>query len=457
MPITFGGLASNLDTNAIVTGLMKAQRIPLDALNAQQAQVSSAAGTITSFMSSVSALQTIANTLSTPAGLSSLSATSSDTSVSPAASAGAQPGSYSVQVMALAQETRLKSNTQASSSDALGMNGSLSIGVGTGTAASITIDSSDSLTSIASKITNSGARVTASVMYDGSQYRLLVRGLDTGAANGVTVTESGTSLGLDDPTNTYQTATDSLVKVDNIPVTRSTNLLVGVLPGISLALGKVTSSPATITIAPDPVAMGAKINTFVTAYNAIVSSAHFDAGYGTLAAANSVLAGDSSIRTTLDRLSHIVANNVAGTTGKYTTLSSIGLHLTSDGTITLDQAALTSAIGTDPQAISKLFVTDPTIGATGAMGLLSTTIDALVKGSTSTLGARFDSLTARATRLGDDANKMSTQDDAYQTALQNQFTNLELAMSSIKAQSSALASLIGLTNSSVGATTVSTG
>jgi flagellar hook-associated protein 2 len=457
MPITFGGLASNLDTNAIVTGLMKAQRIPLDALNAQQAQVSQAASSLTTFLSNVTALQTAARTLSTPAGLSSLAATSTDAGVVVSAGVGAQAGTYSVQVDSLAQETRIKSDPQSSSSAALGTTGTLSVQIGSGAPTPIAIDDTDSLTSIAAKLTSSGARISASVMYDGSQYRLLVRGLDTGAASNVAITESGTALGLDTPANTYQTSTDAQLEIDNIPVTRSTNLIVGVLPGVSFALNKPTAAPSTVSIAADPTAMGAKINTLVSAFNTVVSSAHFTAGYGTVAASSSVLAGDSSIRSTLDRLSRVMSSNVAGTTGKYTTLSSIGLHLTKDGSVQLDQAALTSALAADPQAISRLFVTDATTGSTGAMSLLATTIDALTKGTSSTLGSRVGSLTAQASRLSDDVVKLTARDDAYEVTLRNQFTNLELAMSEIKAQSGALGSLVGLVNSSVGATTTSTG
>ena len=457
MPITFGGLASNLDTNAIITGLAKAQRIPLNALNARQAQVSSAAGSLTSFMASVTALQTAAATLSTPTGLSSLAATSTDGGVVVSAGAGAQPGSYSVDVISLAKETRIKSDTQSSSSAGLGMSGSLSVQIGAGSAVPIAINGSDSLTDIAAKITGSGARVTASVMYDGSQYRLLVRGLDTGDASNVTIAESGTALGLDTPANTYQISADSHVKVDNIPVSRSTNLIVGVLPGISFALSKPTTTTATATIAADPTAMATKIGSLVTAFNAVVSSAHFTAGYGTVQASNSVLAGDSAIRSTLDRLSRVIGDKVAGTTGKYTTLSSIGLHLAKDGSIQLDQARLTTALGADPGAISRLFVTDLTAGTTGAMSRLATTIDLLVTGKTSTLGSRQGSLTAQASRLSDDSIKLTAQDDAYEASLRNQFTQLELTMSDIKAQNSSLASLIGLTNSAVGATSTSTG
>lgn len=457
MPITFGGLASNLDTNAIVTGLAKAQRIPLDALNARQALVSNAASSLTSFMSNVTALQTAAAALSTSAGLSSLAASSNDTGVVVSAGAGAQPGSYSIDVIALAKESRIKSDTQASSSEALGMSGEISLQIGGGVPLPISVDFTDSLTSIAAKISSSGARVTASVMYDGSEYRLLVRGLDTGDDNNVTITESGTTLGLDAAANNYQLASNSQIKVDNIPITRSTNLIVGVLPGVSFALSKPTTTTATATIAADPTAMATKIGGLVAAFNTVVSSAHFTAGYGTVQASNSVLAGDSAIRSTLDRLSRIIGDNVAGTTGKYTTLSSIGLHLTKDGTIQLDKATLETALGADPDSVSKLFVSDANLGRTGAMSRLTSTITLLATGAKSTLGARHGSLTAQASRLSDDSVRLTARDDAYEAALRNQFMQLELTMSGIKAQNGALASLIGLANSSVGVTTTSTG
>lgn len=444
MSITFGGLASNLDTNAIVTGLMAAQRVPLDQLTARQTLVSGAADSLTSFMSNVSALRAAAKTLADPAGFSSFTSTSSDPGVVASSSAGAQAGSYSVQVTALAHEQRTKSDPQSSSTSGLGMAGTLSLQVGAGTQYDIAITATDSLTSIAAKITTSGARATASVLYDGSQYRLLVRGLDTGAANSIALTENGTTLGLDTPANTYQGATDSSVDVDGIPVTRSTNLVVGVLPGMSLALTKLMAAAGTVTVAPDPAGLATKINAMVTTYNSVVSSAHFAAGYGSIKASNSVLAGDSTIRSTLDKLSRTLSNNVPGTTGKYTTLSSVGLHLTSDGSLQLDKDKLATALAADPQAVNRLFVTDPTVGATGAMGLLTTAIDSFTATPTSILTGRVASLRSQATKLSDDVTRLTALDDAYEVMLRNQFTQLELTISGIKSQSNALASLTGL-------------
>jgi flagellar hook-associated protein 2 len=315
--------------------------------------------------------------------------------------------------------------------------------VGSGTAVDVGVSATDSLADIADNINKSGARVTASVLYDGSQYRLLVRGMDSGASNAVNLSESGTALNLADPANTYQAATDSHIKIDGIDITRSTNVVQGALPGLTLTLTKETSSAAAVSVSNDPSALTTKINALVSAYNDMVTTAHATAGYGTSVASNSVLQSDTAIRTTLDRLSHVLTSAVPGTSGKYTTLSSVGLSSNKDGTIKLDSTKLTQALTADPSGVAKLFNTDASTGANGAMGLLTAAIDSLTTGTNAVLTGRVTALNKQAQKLTDDATALQRRIDLYQQQLQNQFTALETTMGSIKAQNSAFAGLTG--------------
>ena len=66
------------------------------------------------------------------------------------------------------------------------MAGDISLQVGSGVPALVNVLATDSLTDIAAKINQSGQRVGPSVLFDGTTYKLQVRGLDTGAANAVT-------------------------------------------------------------------------------------------------------------------------------------------------------------------------------------------------------------------------------------------------------------------------------
>ncbi|MBK7395700.1 MAG: hypothetical protein IPJ34_05190 [Myxococcales bacterium] len=79
--ITFGGLATGLDTNALITGLMAAERFPYDALTTKSNLVAGARATISAMSSKLNALKTAADALSEPAGFASLVATSSDAAV----------------------------------------------------------------------------------------------------------------------------------------------------------------------------------------------------------------------------------------------------------------------------------------------------------------------------------------------------------------------------------------
>jgi flagellar hook-associated protein 2 len=448
MTITFSGLSSGLDTQAIVSAMVKVEQVPLTRIQARQSDATSAKSGLSSFMSTISSLRTASAALSDPTGFSSLSATSGVAGVSASILGASSPGSFSVQVTQLATEQRTQSDGQTSSTDALGQNGTLDLTDGTGAAVSVNVTADDSLTSIAAKIATSGARATASVTYDGAQYHLLLRGLDTGAANALTIGESGTSLGLSTPANTYQAAGDAKLTLDGFQVTRPTNVVTGAIPGVTLNLSSTSSTPGTVTVASDSSALKSKISGFVSAYNTVLSSAHFTAGYGTITAQATLLQGDSAVRETMSRLTSVLTETVPGTTGKYTNLGSVGVALAKDGSLTFDATKLDAALLANPDAVAKIFTTNTATGATGVMGTLDTTVDSLTVGSSAVLQSRVDALGKQATQLGDDATRMQTRIDTFTTAMQAQFTALEVTMSNIKIQSSAYQSLFNAGSSS---------
>ncbi|MEO8876695.1 MAG: flagellar cap protein FliD N-terminal domain-containing protein, partial [Polyangiaceae bacterium] len=193
--INFGGLASGLDTAGIVTSLVAAESVPLTALQTKASNVASASSTISAFSSTLATLASAATALSTASGFNAFTASSSTSAVVATTTGSATGGSYDISVSQLAKAQRTYSDPQSSSTTALGMTGSLSLTVGSGSPFNVDVTSNQSLTDIAAAISSSGARLTASVVFDGTQYRLQVAGLDTGASNAITFGESGTSLG----------------------------------------------------------------------------------------------------------------------------------------------------------------------------------------------------------------------------------------------------------------------
>lgn len=437
MTITIPGLGTGLDTTAIIQSLVSTRQGPITALQSRQTNVNAASATISTFSSKLAALATAARALDTSSEFNATSATSSDTaSVVASSTGGTATGSYNVQVNQLAKEQRTKSSSFASASDALNMSGTLSFTIGSGSAVSVSVANTDSLTDIAAKISASGARISASVIYDGTNYHMMVRGLDTGAANSISFDERGfrgrDTLGLTRTTTNYQNAQDAAFTVDGISMTRPTNQVTGAIPGVTLALVKTTTSAVSVTVATDPSALKTKVQAFVSAYNDVVNSGHSAAGYGATKATNPVLSGDRAIRGSLDRLSPIIASAVSGTSGAYTTLASVGIKLQNNGTLLFTESTFNAAVAADPIAVSKLFITDTAIGATGVMSRFGTTIDNLTN-TGSLVTTRLDSLSSESRRIGTDITKKQLDLTAYSEALTKQFASLESQVGRYKA------------------------
>ena len=440
MTISLGGLASGIDTDSLVTSLVAAARQPIDQLNARKAQVDSASQTVTTISSKLSAVKTAALALTTLVGFGATAASSSDTAIVASANGGAQVGSYSLSVSALARSQKLKSDTVASSTAALGQTGSLKIQVGSGTALTVNVGATDTLSDIATKISASGARVSASVLSDGTNYRLLVQGLDSGAANAFTVTETGVSLGLGDSANVYQTAQDAAFKVDGIAITRPTNQITGVISGVTLALTKETTG-TTVTVASDTTSLKQKVNSFVSAYNDLVNTGHTATGFGAAKATNSVLTADGAIRTSLHRLADVVTTAVPGTSGAYRSLGAVGLDLKADGTLTFDATKFDTAMSKDPSSVRRIFVTDTTIGATGVMKTMMDAVDKLTTGTGAPIKARLDALSSQSKRIADSATAMDRRAADYEALLKKQFSDMDQAISRYNSMKTAVGSI----------------
>jgi len=445
MTFTFGGLASGLDTNALIQGLMQVEAIPLQRNQQERSSLTSARDTLGSFMSRVAAIKTAAEKLDTESEFASFSTDISGGGLVATVTGSAFESAYSINVDEVAQSTRTKSSDFASATDPLSQAGSLDITVGGSTAISVTINAGDSLADVAANINSSDARVNASVIYDGTNHRLLVQGRDTGAANQVTYAETGSvALGLDVAANTYQDAENASITIDGqFTVERASNNFTDVLPGLTLTVTEKTASPIELKVAPDVDGQVDKLQDFVDAFNTAVSAGQLAAGFGGNAASNKNLSGDSAVRTSLDRLTRTASTPVPGLTGRYNMLAAVGIELTRSGTLSLNRSTLESALADDPEAVAKVFVGDPDNSIDGAMSTLISTVEGLAEGKDAVLEVRQNAFTSRIESLEEDELQLTRRLDSYETRLRKQFTDLEILISQIQEQGSALS---GLTN-----------
>jgi flagellar hook-associated protein 2 len=437
--INFGGLATGLDTQALISGLMLAESIPLQRLERRQSDLEGAKSKLSDILGTFSAVSTAADDLSDAKGFGSYAASSSSEALVATASNPLAEGSYQITVNQLAKAHRSMSDGVADNVTALGETGTLELTVGTDAQIDVALDAGDSIVDIAQKINDSGARVTASVVFDGTDHHLVVRGTDTGAANAVTF--GGNDLGLGAAPNQLTAAQDASIDFDGMTITRDSNQIDGVIDGVSFAVTEASGQPINVTVARDGQALKDKITAFVEAYNEAVATTQSATGYGSLTAQFEALAGDSALRNATTLMSTTISSPIAGLTGKYDLLASVGVHLDRNGKLELDESKLDEALADDVQAVERVFVGDPDNNIDGAMANIMGVIDRIADDDDATLQLRVDAMGDQITRMDDDVLRLERRLEDYEANLVKKFTALEILVSQIQAQESALAGL----------------
>lgn len=432
--ISFGGLSSGLDTSSIIAELVRIERMPIVRLEQRKSAFQSQLSIVGDVIAKLQTLQSKAQGLDTLAEVYSYTAISSDSTVFAATASGdAQPGTYGIRVSQLAAAERTYSAGFASKT-ATGVvgTGTLTITVGSDAPVSVAIDeATDTLETVAQKINSSGARVTASIVYDGASYRLVVTGKDTGAANAIAFSDP-TDLDLDVGANQRQAATDSRIVLDGFTISRPTNVVSDVIQGVTLDLLKTSGATVTLTVGADAAAVRAKVEEIVAAYNSLAEVISSQSRWTGEVKGENTLAGDSTLRGVLQRLQSIVSSPVAGLSGRYSSLAEVGVKTNRNGTLALDGAALDAALATDLRGVALLFARE------GATTGVAAQIDAAAKSMTDSVSGsltlRKSGIDQRIRDIDRDIERLEFNVSKTEARLQAQFAALEQLMASLQAQ-----------------------
>jgi len=436
--ITFSGLSTGLDTGGIISQLMQLERVPVTRLQDKKKAYDSQANKFRSLETKLKALQDAAAKLEDPEDVLTTKVRSSDEDVFTATSSGgAAVGPTSVHVTSLATVEKTYSNPFAdqTATGAFGT-GTLTLQVGSGDPVDITIDADDTLESVVGKINGSGADVTAGLMFDGTNYRLRVTGNDTGAANAISITETGTSLGLDDPANEVQSATDAIFSVDGFAMTRGSNSFSDAVPGVTITLTGESpdASPTTLAVERDTDALREKAQGFVDAYNEVAKAINGEFAYTGTAKGPGSLVGDSALRSVQSRLRSFIGSTVSGTSGAYTTLASIGIETNQDGTLKLDQADFDEAIAADANGVSTLLAGNQVGGVDGFVKGFDALIEEFVDSADGIIPSRIDALEGRNRDIDDQIDRLELRLEKTEEQLVSQYARLEELVSGLTNQ-----------------------
>lgn len=441
MGIGLMGLASGLDTGAILEQLMALERRPIAKVQLTQRQVEVRQAALRDISSKLGALKSAALDLrSVATWADTQTVESSDTTkLGATLLSSAAAGGYQVEVTRMARaEQRAYAYTASTSATQIDVGGVL-----------FDIAAGADLKTVVSTI---NARSDSPVSAAEVSGQLVLSAKKTGAAS--TFTATGATIAED--ATKAKLGVDAEYKVDGVVKTSATNIVKDGIAGLELALKGVTASAVTVTVgapAPDEAKIKEKVKAFVEKYNAMVDLVYQKVDERRVVkpkteaeALKGTLAGDSMLIRTLSSLRSGVSELVAGNPGAMDELREIGISTgatTGSGTVSgdaikgklvVDEAKLSSALSSDRASVRSLL--------DGFSKRLEGLIDPITTAG-GTIPSRLNGGDAEIKRLRDSAAAMEQRLQGRERILRAQFDAMERALAASRSQGAWLAGQLG--------------
>ena len=376
--ITIDGLATGLDTTAIIEGLLSIRQRQIDRLTAnkdevvaEQSAFKGIEARVVSLQTRVAALARIHDSVFDAKTVSS----SDETILKAAASEDAVVGAYALRVSEIARAHSIAAQGFADT-DGIITQGTLDLRVGNGAATTISIDgTNNTLQGLADAINNSDAAVSATIINDGSEstpFRLILTANETGVANTISITNnlaaSGGGATKPDFTTTVQSATDASVTIGSgqgaISISSGSNQIEDVVPGVTLDLFSADpTKDITLNVASDTESAKTAITDFVDSFNELMKFVDEQVRFDPETEEAGPLLGNRSVTVIQDEIRSAVTDVVAGVHSDMNRLSALGISVNGSGRLSVDTSKLDAALagnvdGTTLNDIHRLFALD---------------------------------------------------------------------------------------------------
>ncbi|MGN6279041.1 MAG: flagellar filament capping protein FliD [Sphingomonas sp.] len=457
---------SGIDTASLADQLVTAQFANQeDAITAQNTKLTAQISAVSMLKSDITSFSSSLQTLIKGGTLQSQPTVSTSGIVNVTGMVGAKLAGLSAQleVKQLASAQSAATGLIADPTASVG-GGTLTLTLGTATVANgqmtsftagsaapvdITIDpANSSLQDIADAINGANAGVTATIVSDSDGARLMLKGA-SGAAQAftLTATEDPANPGLSSldvgvgatGTTIGAAAQDAQVALDGVTFKRSTNSFSDLISGVQIdLLSAQPGSIVTIGSSRPTAALSQSVSDFVDTYNQMIAEVNADTDVQT-----GPLAQDDAAKSMKRMLAQLTLTPLIAKTsdGAPTTLAEIGVATNKDGTLTLDQAQLTTALSRWPDQVEAMFAdVTGTITSTGATtvisgkGLLGAlgSVSAAAASTTYGLAGSLTKYQASQSDLTDQTSSLQQQEDDMRTRLTQQFASMDAKVASYK-------------------------
>jgi flagellar hook-associated protein 2 len=454
MSMSVDGLVSGMDTTSLIKQLLQAEAGPQTALKKRLSTAQTTASAYRTVNSAFAAVRIAAEALLKPEAWKPTKASApTDSGISVTAATGAQPGSLSFTVDRLAtSHVVLNRNTPGTWTSGASAYGASSIEVfdedNVALTPTVTVGGTGTLNDAAAAINAATSlKLSASVVQLSSgEAALRVTSTDTGEASKFSFTGAGTyaedTAGVD--------AQITIGTTTKTSITSPTNTFASVLAGASFTVSKPTgTTPVTVSVASDPDAVAAKVQSLVDAVNSAVGTVktYSDNSKDSKAA----LRTDFSVKQMVGELLNAVSFAIGSDSP-----AKAGFTLGKDGrSVAFAKDKFLTALQENPTLAQSMVA--GTAASIGPDELPNTLDDIAASGIAGRLlkvaNAAADSTTGILTRLAEGQDTLGkdiqTKIDAWdlrlakrKEMLTRQFSAMETALSSLKNQSSWLAGQI---------------
>ena len=373
MAVSFNAAAllngNGINVSSVVNAILSPKSGSISLFQNQQTDLSTQAGLLAGLNNNLTNLAAAVLSLASINGpLTAQSATSSQPGILTATAQTTAPvGTHQIVVSSLATIGTLYTDPLADGNASFlsggATTGDLKLQVGgagaggTTHAIAIAAGSNDTLSTLASYINAQNWEVTANVVTDANGARLALTSQLTGTPGALAITSNNTDLTFHAPSG----GTNASLTIDGVPFSSESNTLTGAIAGVTLNLG--SAAPATqvqLTVGPDTVQATNAINSFVTAYNAVINGINAQFAVDPTTNSEGPLATDSALRTLQSSLLQDATYSITGNRG-LVNLASLGIDFNNDGTLSVNQLAtdthpsLSNVLATNPGAVQSFF------------------------------------------------------------------------------------------------------
>jgi flagellar hook-associated protein 2 len=307
----------------------------------------------------------------------------------------------------------------------------------------------DTPAGVVAAINASNRGYKAQLVNDGSAnpFKVMITG-----ANGAT---EGFSISSDDANGVFgagftvptgSAAADASVTVNGLTYTRKSNTITDIVPGLTLNLKAVSTTPASITMSRDTADLKAKLTALVVAYNDFDNIIKETTNpKSTLETYGTTLVGDSTVRMVRSQMRSLIFSNSSTPGTTYKSMSQLGFSLDQTGVLSLDESKLDAALLNGVDDIAKMF--------TGGYNKLSpyTNLPAGIAGDavrkltnflapTGVLLTKSENANTENTKHRERLTKLQLRMDALLARYQKQFAAMDSMVGSVNSQKTSLKS-----------------